>query len=319
MRTRFTSKTRRGFTLLELVVVIGILVVLAGILIPYTMSLRERSNRAICFVHLQQLGSALAAYSHANGGQYPRVLFDADDPDYHAFTGPDAPDPFTAGSQVRPNDVTASLWLLVRGGYISSQYQPVTQVFVCPSTDDTADPLTTARGTPASLQERSNFRGPQHLSYSYAIPFGASPGYQLSADMLHYRFVLMADRNPGQRSPQDVTRVAPSDSLERMAVGNSRNHRRARQNVLFADMHVEMWSSPFAGQNSDNIYTVTGAGAAVPQTPATGETAGPDAPTTEPATASATTTPAQMPRPQVGRRARPSDLSDTYLVPTESD
>jgi prepilin-type processing-associated H-X9-DG protein len=40
-----------------------------------------------------------------------------------------------------------------------------------------------------------------------------------------------------------------------MTLGNSNNHGKQGQNVLFGDGHVEFDNNPFAGTNRDNIYT----------------------------------------------------------------
>lgn len=292
----------RGFSFLELLVVLAILVILVGILGPAIIAQREHNNRVRCQMNLYSLGEAISNYSRANRGELPRVVYDAANHprSYTAFTGPDSPNPFAKDSAVQPNDVTASLWLLVRGNFISSGYAPVTSVFICPSTNDTPDPMTDAFGNPCALSQRSNFRGPAHLSYSYAMPFSDAPEYKLSADTLPWDFVVMADRNPGTMAPQDVTRPRYGDRDEQLSVGNSRNHRGAGQYVLRGDLHVDQFqSTPFCGHNHDNIYT-----AGTPQ------------PTSLPATepADPTTRPGE-----IGKTVGPAWKTDSYLVPTESD
>jgi general secretion pathway protein G len=73
MRRRTT-----GFTLVELLVVIGILAVLAAILFPVFSRAREKGRSAACASNLKQLGMALAMYASDYDGYYPWGVDPAD-------------------------------------------------------------------------------------------------------------------------------------------------------------------------------------------------------------------------------------------------
>lgn len=56
-------RTRRyGFSLVELLVVLGIVLVLVGLLIPIVNSARRRSKVTVCASNLRQIGQAIQAY-----------------------------------------------------------------------------------------------------------------------------------------------------------------------------------------------------------------------------------------------------------------
>ena len=61
---------KRAFTLVELLVVIGIIAVLVGILLPTLNRAREAANKAACLSNLRQLGTALLEYSTKYKGGY---------------------------------------------------------------------------------------------------------------------------------------------------------------------------------------------------------------------------------------------------------
>jgi prepilin-type N-terminal cleavage/methylation domain-containing protein len=60
-----------GFTLVELLVVIGIIAILLGVLLPGLNKARSASNRTVCLSNLRQLCQAVVLYASENRGAIP--------------------------------------------------------------------------------------------------------------------------------------------------------------------------------------------------------------------------------------------------------
>jgi prepilin-type N-terminal cleavage/methylation domain-containing protein/prepilin-type processing-associated H-X9-DG protein len=65
------SRRRCAFSLVELLVCIGIIAILLGILLPILSSARRESRRAACLAGLQQWSATFAVYLNDNRGRQP--------------------------------------------------------------------------------------------------------------------------------------------------------------------------------------------------------------------------------------------------------
>jgi prepilin-type N-terminal cleavage/methylation domain-containing protein len=307
--------SRRGFTFVELLVAVVILGLILASVVPFIMANREMSRRIECVSRLTAIHFAMSQYRQdfvapSSASSYPRTKHDPSKTAWTAYTGADDSNPFAPDSKVEANDVTASLWLLVRIGYL-----PDTSVFVCPSSDRRADLLTNAIGQRVEPSMRGNFRSGRNLAYSILSPFNTNANATWT-DTLPSSTALLADMSPGiEGEGDDVTKPLSTDPPEVQRLANSNNHAKVGQNVLYPGGNVDFVSHAFVGVSyvaphsidqqtrkpipprmGDNIYTSLVPRPNIPDGPTL--SSGPGA---------------------FGRDVGPSWNYDSYLVPSDDD
>jgi prepilin-type N-terminal cleavage/methylation domain-containing protein/prepilin-type processing-associated H-X9-DG protein len=233
----------RGFTLVEVLIVFGIIAVLASLLLAALEKGRHQAYIAKCATNLHSIGEAMLMYANENHGSFPRAKFVPGAP-LVSGTGVTSTDPFSNNGP-QPNDVTASIFLLIR------EQKTGTAIFICPYNDVTnfsADDV-------ADVTSHSNFTDYRtNLGYSFANPYPDA-----AAEKKDYRwdarrradFAIGADLNPAAPSAASLT---PTSSNAQLSQANSRNHETDGQNVLYGDGHVAWEHSVFVGVNDDHIY-----------------------------------------------------------------
>ena len=250
---------RHGFTVIELLVVIGLIVFLIAMLLPSLFRTRHGDTRVKCSNNLRQIGLALIMYMDANRGQFPSTGFN-----YTALptlTLSETGRQFADGAvlvngvpQAGWNNVPASWFLLAKAQGLSME------VFTCPTSSETKDMLQgdpTAPNNIGDIIQHANFTSIQNnLSYGFAPPetneAGLANGYHLT-NALTSDFAIAADRYQGNTAggaPRTHINGTPANQQKM----NSANHGKDGQNVMYADAHVSFENSCFVGVNKNNIY-----------------------------------------------------------------
>ncbi|MCY2952368.1 MAG: DUF1559 domain-containing protein [Planctomycetota bacterium] len=237
-------QSSKAFTLVELLVVIGIITVLIAILLPALTAAQERARRIKCASNLHQIDLALREYAQDNKGRYPRGIYEPT-AGYTAFR----PSPMGRQGRKDHNDTSAPLFLLVRARLLTLD------VVLCPSGNQVRDTLD---GKPldqvwnfTSIFSTSQTVG-STLSYSFANQYPADfvPDYRPPPKVAP-DFAVAADRNDNLNA---FRASVPNPTPQIIRAANSSNHNQAGQNVLYNDGHVAFSTTPLCGRNGDNIY-----------------------------------------------------------------
>jgi len=113
------ARRRRGFTLVELLVVIGIIALLISILLPTLSKAREVAKRTACLSNLRQVQQAFAIYA----GQYKDWV----------PLGYQTTTPTSKGAYQMNYNVSASKYLIMFGYLLQGKLMQTPQVMYCPS------------------------------------------------------------------------------------------------------------------------------------------------------------------------------------------
>lgn len=71
---RSSSPSQQGFTLIEMLIVIGIILLLAALTVPLISMIKSQARDALCRNNLQQLGIGITGYQQQYNNRFPETL-----------------------------------------------------------------------------------------------------------------------------------------------------------------------------------------------------------------------------------------------------
>jgi prepilin-type processing-associated H-X9-DG protein/prepilin-type N-terminal cleavage/methylation domain-containing protein len=212
-----------GFTIVEMLVVIGIITVLIALLLPAIGKAREQACAVSCSSNMRQLGLAALEYSAENQGILPVVLGIARQPPipYDAIAG---------AGRGRIDWANGTLWPCIG----TPGTRP--RIFNCPSDDADLRPLRDTGGVGQLLSGTS-----RNCSYAYnsqlGMPLGPT-GSRRGVPIVQVRHpvckMLVMEDDAGGPGGAPSTSSVPYGVIVSLTAWHSR-----MSNVCFFDGHVE--------------------------------------------------------------------------------
>lgn len=209
---------RNGFTLVELLVVIGVIAILIALLLPALQAAREQARQVQCLSNLRQLGLMAHHYATISNGYFPIAKYgDGDEWDFRVVT-----DAATGVKHVEPG----ILWL----------YKGTMKLQQCPSHEQRSP---TASDPYTGYNYNVSFIGHGHGETVFA-PMKMAQVKRLSETALFGDGQYFGGTNKYMRAPVREWPVTRGDgvSVATRAAGTQGYRHRGMTNVCYADGHA---------------------------------------------------------------------------------
>jgi prepilin-type N-terminal cleavage/methylation domain-containing protein/prepilin-type processing-associated H-X9-DG protein len=222
MRKYFYCSSK-GFTLIEILVVVAIISLLAAILFPVFARARENARRASCLSNLKQLSLAITMYTQ----------------DYDEF--------YPIGYKYGATDVGGAYWDRDILPYIKNS-----QIFECPGADDTSGIDVTVR-----TSFENNVRYGMNLD-SFGIDAVCASAANDASIVRPAELLMLIDtaQYPNDDNSQPAVSGWEPFEVERTSVNTAARHF-GGADIAFADGHVK-WETmyfyhPRPGESADSL------------------------------------------------------------------
>jgi prepilin-type N-terminal cleavage/methylation domain-containing protein/prepilin-type processing-associated H-X9-DG protein len=228
-----SHRSSKGFSLIELIVVIGIIAILIAILLPTLSKALTMNRRLLCLANQRQIGQAIHNYADENRGCIPY--------------GPPTAPPFTTTNFYPVPGTVTSLISLQSGApvglglMLGNQLANCKKILFCPDADQ--DSL-------ADQQLANVGIGQAQCDYYYRDASGGSMFVNPGASHLKLAALgLNSQGRPIRALTIDVDYLCYS-GLSVFGVYTRTNHHQQTVNVLYSDGHAE------AFDNRSGTFTV---------------------------------------------------------------
>ena len=274
-------KRHKGFTLLELLIVIGMIAMLATLVIPTLSRAKDLVKRTKCASNIKAIGHALVtAAAESGNGRLPSIRTGQNTWNRIGHHKTTSYDPTTVGGfpaqdgtrplfglMVRTRETAAGVWVRERVDMVKPD------VFLCPAVSHTRTRIDLAEWQTGVI-EQVGFESAASCHYAYQHSINADNIPVLST-IDDSKRIILADRSPYVKYASGIPTADSFDTLgENVLTGDDSvdegllkaqsNHKMEGHNVLRLGGDVR-WSADIdMTVDGDNIWQATLGGAPVP-------------------------------------------------------